>query len=226
MIHRFSLLFCFGKVLAPHNTVWETCFLLNKIKCSLSDVLSHVKIPFPLTEIKRKRRKDTFSLVSCEPESVLLFSFIFLFSFFIILFLLFSLNAINYSPRCFFAEQNVVQVYNQYLLIAKTQKKIYLDFSQILNFILLYDGWTAHVQLLWPTRGIATFRPLLVSFVCTGAFLVLFLNIMSCIPLTQLLFQIMILFDEAFHCSCEGLDWSLQDSGLWFVSLNVIVGRH
>ena len=135
MIHHFSLLFCFGKVLAPHNTVWETCFLLNKIKCSLSDVLSHVKIPFPLTEIKRKRRKDTFSLVSCEPESVLLFSFIFLFSFFIILFLLFSLNAINYSPRCFFAEQNVVQVYNQYLLIAKTKKK---SIQILVRFLILY----------------------------------------------------------------------------------------
>ena len=133
MIHRFSLLFCFGKVLAPHNTVWETCFLLNKIKCSLSDVLSHVKITFPLTEVKRKRRKDTFSLVSCEPESVLLFSFIFLLCFF--LFLLFSLNAINYFPRCFFAEQNVVLVYNQYLLIARTQKK---SIQILVRFLILY----------------------------------------------------------------------------------------
>ena len=63
-------------------------------------------------------------------------------------------------------------------------------------------------------------------FVYTGAFLVLFLNVMSCVPLTQLLFQIMILFDEAFHCSREGLDLSLQGSELWFVSLNVVVGHH
>ena len=49
---------------------------------------------------------------------------------------------------------------------------------------------------------------------------------MSYVSLTQLLFQIMILFDEAFHCSREGLDLSLQSSGLWFVSLNVVVGRY
>ena len=44
--------------------------------------------------------------------------------------------------------------------------------------------------------------------------------------LTQLLFQIMILFGKAFHYGREGLDLPFQGSGLQFVSLNVVGGRH
>ena len=76
-----------------------------------------------------------------------------------------------------------------------------------LHHLHLYDNvgwshvcsaWTTHVWSFWPAKGIDTFRLLLVSFICTGAFLVLFLNVMSYVPLTQLLFQIMILFGETF----------------------------
>ena len=86
--------------------------------------------------------------------------------------------------------------------------------------------WTTQVWSFWSARGIATFRSLLVSFVCTCAFLILFLSVMSCVPLMQLFFQILILFGEAFHCSCESLDLPLQGSGSWFVSLSVVAGRH
>ena len=88
------------------------------------------------------------------------------------------------------------------------------------------DGWMTRIWLFWLARGIATFRPLLVSFVYTSAFLVLFLSVMSCVPLMQLLFQIMILFGETIHCSREGLDLPLWGSGSWFISLNVVGGRH
>ena len=49
---------------------------------------------------------------------------------------------------------------------------------------------------------------------------------MSLIPLTQLFFQILILFGEVFHCGRESLDLPLQGSGLRFVSLNVVGGCH
>ena len=49
---------------------------------------------------------------------------------------------------------------------------------------------------------------------------------MPCVPLTQLLFQIMILFGETFHCYREGLNLLVQGSGSWFVSLNIVGGRH
>ena len=49
---------------------------------------------------------------------------------------------------------------------------------------------------------------------------------MSYVPLMQLLFQIMILFGETFHCNREGLDLPLQGSGSRFVSLNVVGGHH
>ena len=86
--------------------------------------------------------------------------------------------------------------------------------------------WTTHVWSFWSVRGIATFRPLLVSFVCACAFFILFLSVMSRVPLTQLFFQIMILFGKVFHCSREGLDLPLQGSRSRFVSLNVVGGRH
>ena len=88
------------------------------------------------------------------------------------------------------------------------------------------DRWTTHVWSFWPTRGIATFWPFLVSFVCASAFLVFFLSVMSYVPLTQLFFQIMILFGEVFHCSRESLDLPLQGSRSQFVSLNVVGGHH
>ena len=88
------------------------------------------------------------------------------------------------------------------------------------------DRWTTHVLSFWPARGIATFRPLLVSSLSAGAFLVLLLSVMSCVPLTQLLFQIMILFGKTFHCCREGLDLPLQGSGSQLISLNVVGGHH
>ena len=72
----------------------------------------------------------------------------------------------------------------------------------------------------------ATFRPVLVSFVCTYAFLILFLSVMSCVPLTQLFFQIVILFGEVFHYGRESLDLPLQGNGSWFVFLSIVGGRH
>ena len=86
--------------------------------------------------------------------------------------------------------------------------------------------WTTYVWSFWSARGIATFRPLLVSFVYTCAFLIFFLSVMSCVPLTQLFFQIIILFGEAFHRGHESLDLPLQGSGSWFVSLSVVGGHH
>ena len=48
---------------------------------------------------------------------------------------------------------------------------------------------------------------------------------MSSVPLTQLFFQIMILFGEAFHCGRDSLDLPLQSNWLRFVSLNIVGGR-
>ena len=64
-------------------------------------------------------------------------------------------------------------------------------------------------DLRWSARGIATFRPLLVFFVYASTLLILSMSVMSRVPLTQLLFQIMILFGEAFHYDREGLDFPL-----------------
>ena len=86
--------------------------------------------------------------------------------------------------------------------------------------------WTTHVWSFWFARGMATFRPLLVSYVCTYAFLILFLSVMSRVPLTQLFFQIVILFGEAFHCGRESLDLPLQGNGSWFIFLSIVGGRH
>ena len=88
------------------------------------------------------------------------------------------------------------------------------------------DGWTAYVLPFQSTGGITTLWPLLVSSLSVDTFLVLLLSVMPYIPLTQLLFQIMILFGETFHYCREGLDLSLQGNGLRLVSLNVVGGRH
>ena len=74
--------------------------------------------------------------------------------------------------------------------------------------------------------GVATFRSFLVSSLGTGTFLVFFLGAMSRIPLAQLLFQIVVLLSEAFHDYDKGLYLSLKGRHVWFVSLNVVSGRH
>ena len=90
----------------------------------------------------------------------------------------------------------------------------------------VWGRWRTHVWAFWSGRGIATFRPLLVSFFFTCAFLILFMSVMSHVSLMQLFFQIIILFGAAFHYGCESLDLPLQGCRSRFVSLSVVGGRH
>ena len=46
------------------------------------------------------------------------------------------------------------------------------------------------------------------------------------VPMTQLLFQIVVLLSEALHGRSESLNLSLEGSCPWFVSLNVVGGCH
>ena len=102
----------------------------------------------------------------------------------------------------------------------------HLHLGDDMSWDRISDGWLASLPSFWSTWGIATFQPFLVSSVCAGAFLVLILSVVPCVPLTQLLFQIMILFGETFHYCREGLDLPLQGSRSWLVSLNVVGGHH
>ena len=79
------------------------------------------------------------------------------------------------------------------------------------------------LRLAW---GVATFWSHSVSSLGIGTFLVFFLGVVSCMPLAQLLFQIVVLLSEAFHGHGEGLYLSLKGRRVWFVSLNVISGRY
>ena len=88
------------------------------------------------------------------------------------------------------------------------------------------DGWTARVLSFWSAWGVTTLRPLLVSSFNTGTFLVLLLSVMPRVPLTQLLFQIVILLSEALHGRNESLNLSLKGNCTWFVSVNVVGGCH
>ena len=90
----------------------------------------------------------------------------------------------------------------------------------------IYDRWTALVLSLWSAWGVATFWPFLVSSLSAGAFLVLLLSVMPYVLLTQLLLQIMVLLSEVFHDNDESLNLSLEGRCAWFVSLNVVGGRH
>ena len=84
----------------------------------------------------------------------------------------------------------------------------------------------AYILSLRSTWGVTTLRSFLVSSLGTGTFLVFFLVAVSRIPLAQLLFQIVVLLSEAFHCYGKGLYLSLKGRHAWFVSLNVVSGRH
>ena len=68
--------------------------------------------------------------------------------------------------------------------------------------------------------------PFLVPYFCAGCFLIFLLGILRRIPLMQLLFQIVVLLSEAFHGSGESLNLSFEGRCMWFVSLNVVGGRH
>ena len=84
----------------------------------------------------------------------------------------------------------------------------------------------AYILSLRSTWGVTTLRSFLVSSLGTGTFLVFFLVVVSCIPLAQLLFQIVVLLSEAFLGCGKGLYLSLKSRHAWFVSLNVVSGRH
>jgi len=88
------------------------------------------------------------------------------------------------------------------------------------------DGWSTHVLSLWSAWGVATFRPFLVPSLSVGAFLVLLLSVKPCVLLAQLLFQIIVLLGEALHGSGESLNLSLEGVCVWFISLNIVGGRH
>ena len=95
--------------------------------------------------------------------------------------------------------------------------KVHLFFHHLhlcnnLGWSRISDGWTARVLSFWSAWGVTTLQPLLISSFNTGTFLVLLLNVVPHIPMTQLLFQIVVLLSEG---SCP-----------WFVSLNVVGGCH
>ena len=90
----------------------------------------------------------------------------------------------------------------------------------------IYDGRTARVLSFWSTWGVATFQPLLIPSLNTGAFLIFLLSVKPCVLLAQLLFQIMVLLGEALHSSGESLNLSLKGSYAWFLSWNIVGRRH
>ena len=60
----------------------------------------------------------------------------------------------------------------------------YLHLCDNMGWSHICGEWTTHVLSFWPARGIATFQPLLVFSLNASAFLVLFLSVMPCGPLT------------------------------------------
>ena len=56
--------------------------------------------------------------------------------------------------------------------------------------------------------------------------LIFLLGVLRRVPLTQLLFQIVVLLGEAFHSGDESLNLSLEGRCAWFISLNIVGGRH
>ena len=64
----------------------------------------------------------------------------------------------------------------------------YLHLCNNVGWGRISDGWTARVLSFWFAWGVTTLRPLLVSSLSTGTFLVLLLSLMPPVPLTQLLF--------------------------------------
>ena len=64
------------------------------------------------------------------------------------------------------------------------------------------------------------------SLLSIGTFLVFLLSVVSCVPLTQLLFQVMVLLSKVFHGHSKSLNLSLEGSRAWFVSLSVVSGCH
>ena len=93
--------------------------------------------------------------------------------------------------------------------------KVHLFFHHLhlcnnMGWSRISDGWTACVLSFWSTWGVTTLWPLLISLFSTGTFLVLLLSVVPHIPLTQLLFQIVVLLSEALHSRGESLNLSLE----------------
>ena len=109
--------------------------------------------------------------------------------------------------------------------------KVHLFFHHLhlcnnLGWSRISDGWTARVLSFWFAWGITTLQPLLISSFSTGTFLVLLLNVVPRVPMTRLLFQIVVLLSKALHSRSESLNLSLEGSCPWFVSLNVVSSCH
>ena len=79
---------------------------------------------------------------------------------------------------------------------------------------------------LWSALCVTALWPFLFPSFGT-VFLVFLLNIVSCVPLTKLFLQVMVLFCETFHYGHKGLDLPLQcDGSQRLISLNVVGSSH
>ena len=105
--------------------------------------------------------------------------------------------------------------------------------KSILSFIICISTtiWGGAVSV--PIGRLVSYRscllgawPFLFPSFCAGCFLIFLLGILRHVPLTQLLFQTVVLLSEAFHGSSESLNLSFEGHYTWFVSQNVVGGHH
>ena len=88
------------------------------------------------------------------------------------------------------------------------------------------EGREAHILSLRFAWGVTDLGSLLVFSVSAGSLLISSLIVRCYVFLVQLLFQVAILFGEAFHGRSESLNLLLEGSRGWFLFLNVISGCH
>ena len=109
------------------------------------------------------------------------------------------------------------------VFIIKSIRSHHLHLCNNLGWSYISDVWMAHVLLFWSTWSVTTLRSFLVSSFSIGTFLVL-PSVVPWVPLTQLLFQIVVLLSEALHDCYKSLNLSLEGSWAWFVSLYIVGG--
>ena len=88
------------------------------------------------------------------------------------------------------------------------------------------EGREAHVLSLRFAWGVTGLGSLLVSSISAGSLLISSLVVWCCVFLAQLLFQVAILFGEAFHDCGESLNLLFEGGHGWFLFLNVVSGCH
>ena len=114
-------------------------------------------------------------------------------------------------------------------------ESVYHNFHLFLHCLHLHDdrwqsrirkGRKTHVLSLWSALGITGLWSFLIPPFSVGSFLICSLFIWCRVFLVQLLFQVAVLFGEAFHGCDESLNIILEFGRGGFFFLNVVSGRH